>query len=387
MIDAYRVFFPIGWLFGLIGTGLWILFLHHFTATYPKEWHADLMTGGFLPLFTAGFLMTAVPRFTGSFGPERGDFLLTSLLAAGLLGTALLPSRFPFHLCLSLFSVATLAFCWRRIRNRSTYPPPPLVLVLIAFAAQALASASQGLFDLTGSFENFNVLGRIYLYEGFQLMLILGVGIFLVPNLLGRPTCTPPVTIGVRDPNAKPLPYWRLVPAPLWVVSFLLLASFFIEVWLSAPAAQALRAGVLSLVCFHDWKIHKLPAVRSTMSWGLWISCWLLLIGLWLPVAFPSYDLHARHLAYVGGFGLMILAVATRVTLAHGGHDLTLEKSSRLFKIAVGLVILAAATRGVARLLPEAAYWSHLLFAAWSWTIGLLLWGGFALPRMLRTTD
>lgn len=390
-IDAYRFFFPVGWLFGVVGTVLWILFLHNFITVYPKDWHADLMTGGFLPLFAAGFLMTAVPRFTGSFGPERGDLILTAALAAGLMITVFLPSRLPFHASLGLFCLFMLAFCWRRIRRRSTYPPPPLFFALVAFAAQSAASFFQAAHDLTGRWETLNTLGRLFLYEGFQLLLILGVGIFLIPNLLGHPSCTPPVTMGIRPKDAKPLPFFRLIPAPLWAVAAILIGSFALEVSVSAPpladASRALRAAVFTLVSFHDWKIHRLPRARSTLALSLWISCWLLLLGLWLPAAFPSYAVHGRHLAYVGGFGLMTLAVATRVTLAHGGHDLVLERTSRFFKAAVALVLLATATRTIARLLPEAAYWNHLLFAAWAWTAGLAVWGWFALPRIFRTAE
>lgn len=384
-MDAYRLFFPIGWLMGLVGAGIWILFLQHAIGAYPKDWHADLMTGGFLPLFAAGFLMTAVPRFTGSFGPGRGELAVTALLAGGLFVAAFLPSRLPFHACLGAFCLFLLAFCGRRIRNRSAYPPPPLILSLVALAAEAIAAAFQALQDATGRAGSLDALGRLYLYEGFQLLLILGVGIFLIPNLLGRPTCTPPVTVGMRPPDAKPLPFFRLIPLPLWVVSAVLLSSFVLELHLSPLLGRALRAAVFTLVSFHDWKIHRPPAVRSVLAWSLWISCWLLLLGLWLPVAAPSYDIHARHLAYVGGFGLMTFAVATRVTLAHGGHDLALEKTSRLLKFAVGMILLAAATRLIARLLPETAYWNHLLFAAWSWTLGLAAWGWFALPRIFRT--
>jgi uncharacterized protein involved in response to NO len=386
-MDAYRFFFPTGWVFGLAGSVLWILFLQKAIAIYPKEWHADLMMGGFLPLFAAGFLMTAVPRFTGSFGPGRGELALAAALAAGLLATAFLPSRFPFHACLAAFGLLLLAFCWRRIRRRSAYPPPPLVFALLAFAVQTAAASLQAAHDLTGRWEALNALGRLYLYDGFQLLLILGVGIFLIPNLLGHPSCTPPVTVGIRPPDAKPLPFFRLVPLPLWIVSAVMLASFALEVWVSPVAARAIRAAVFTLVAFHDWKIHRRPGVRSAMAFSLWLSCWLLLLGLWLPVVLPAHALHVRHMAYVGGFGLMTLAVATRVTLAHGGHDLALERTSRLFKTAALLVLLAAATRAVARLLPETAYWNHLLFAAWTWTLGLLIWGGFALPRIVRTSD
>jgi uncharacterized protein involved in response to NO len=229
-------------------------------------------------------------------------------------------------------------------------------------------------------------ISQLFFYQGLQLCLVLGVGIFLIPNLLGHPTCTPPVTIGIRTPASRRLPYLRFVPKPLWAVIALFFLSFYVQAALSERAGLMIRALILALVSFHDWKIYRLPPVRSTVSIGLWVSCWLLLAGLWLQVLRPAYDIHARHMTYIGGFGLMTLVIATRVTLAHGGHDMTLERRSRLLKGAVALILLASFTRVIARLLPEPIYFDHLAYAAWAWIAALILWGSLTLPRMVRTT-
>jgi uncharacterized protein involved in response to NO len=382
--NPYRLFFPLGWLLGLAGAALWPLMLHGAIASYPKEIHADTMMGGFLVLFVAGFLMTALPRFTGTPGLEGWELTLFGASVLGVFSTVFLQNRLPFHFALLINLVFLLLFCIRRIRERTVLPPPPLIFVFAGLAGGIASLSCFMLHDLGGGAEFFKTLAQLFFYQGFQLCLVLGVGIFLIPNLLGHPTCTPPVTIGIRTPGSQHLPYLRFVPKPLWVVIALFFLSFYIQADVSERAGFAIRAAILALVSFHDWKIHRLPRVRSTVSIGLWASCWLLVAGLWLQVLRPSYDIHARHLTYIGGFGLMTFLIATRVTLAHGGHDMTLETKSRLLKAAIGLILLAAFTRTIARLMPEPVYLHHLDYAAWSWISGLALWGYLCLPRMFH---
>ena len=149
-------------------------------------------------------------------------------------------------------------------------------------------------------------------------------------------------------------------------------------------AGRMMRASIFSLVAFHDWKIFRLPRVRSAVSVGLWISCWLLIGGLWLQVVAPDADLHVRHLSYIGGFGLMTFAIATRVILAHGAHDLRIEKKSLLLKFSIGLVVMAALTRAIARFLPESYYWHHLGYAALAWLAASFLWAWLCFPLQAR---
>ena len=96
----------------------------------------------------------------------------------------------------------------------------------------------------------------------------------------------------------------------------------------------------------------------------------------------PETGLHALHLAFISGFGLLTLLVASRVTLAHGGYDLSIEKRSRVFKWAGGWILAAALVRASAPLTAQ-AYFHHLAYAAACWIIGVGIWAAYFVPRML----
>jgi uncharacterized protein involved in response to NO len=77
----------------------------------------------------------------------------------------------------------------------------------------------------------------------------------------------------------------------------------------------------------------KLPSVRTTLAWCVWTSHWLIIASVWLVAIFPLYRIDFLHVLFIGGFTLLIFAVATRVALSHGGHSLTLERGSRPLRI------------------------------------------------------
>ena len=58
-------------MFGLAGVAIWPLYTFGITASYSGRAHALVQTDGFLYAFIAGFLLTAVPRFTGTEPPSR----------------------------------------------------------------------------------------------------------------------------------------------------------------------------------------------------------------------------------------------------------------------------------------------------------------------------
>src|SRR5690606_6854530 len=104
----------------------------------------------------------------------------------------------------------------------------------------------------------------------------------------------------------------------------------------------------------------------------LWISGWSIVVGLLLNAALPAYSIHVMHLVYAGGMGLMTLMIATRVTLSHGRHDLSLESRSRILAATGALVVCAALTRVSAGWLPE-VYLTHLGYAAVCWIAAVVL--------------
>src|SRR5262249_57767801 len=98
--EPYRVFFPLGMLFGLCGVAIWPLYSFGVTATYSGRSHAFVQIFGFLYAFIAGFLLTAVPRFTGTQPPS----MATPIALAAVLTIAVVASE------LREFAVATVAF-------------------------------------------------------------------------------------------------------------------------------------------------------------------------------------------------------------------------------------------------------------------------------------
>src|SRR5262245_34059336 len=69
--DPYRIFFPLGIVLGVMGVSIWPLYYFGITAGYSGRAHAFVQTDGFLFSFIAGFLLTAIPRFTGTRTPSR----------------------------------------------------------------------------------------------------------------------------------------------------------------------------------------------------------------------------------------------------------------------------------------------------------------------------
>src|ERR1700761_308336 len=64
--EPFRIFFPLGVLFGISGVSLWPLFFSGLHKFYPGIMHARMMIEGFLGCFVIGFLATAAPRLTGT---------------------------------------------------------------------------------------------------------------------------------------------------------------------------------------------------------------------------------------------------------------------------------------------------------------------------------
>ena len=114
----------------------------------------------------------------------------------------------------------------------------------------------------------------------------------------------------------------------------------------------------------------------------VWISTWLMPIGLIVSALWPDYRVPALHILFIGGFSLMAFGVATHVSLGH----LNLEQ------LALGrppAVIALGATFILALLIRVAAdasdtYLAHLGWAAAIWIVGSGIWLSFFGPKLMR---
>ncbi|KHD89475.1 MAG: hypothetical protein OM95_03720 [Bdellovibrio sp. ArHS] len=370
-LDAYRIFFPAGWLLSIWGVLLWILFPWNLVS-YPGLYHPEIMMGGFFLCFVCGFLMTAVPRFTSTFGPSKMDQLLSFGVIGILFISLVFTKKIYFYGAVLLCFSFLIYFSGRRFLVRKQNPPDSFIFVGVGLISAFFGVLILFLSEFMNVPTKFYGFGRGLFLQCYILCLILGVGSRLIPALLGWG----PLPNQPQKTSRNVMIFGGM--AVLFVLSY-----FCENVMGHILGANVIRAVLVTIISLKFWKIYKLPHRRAMQTWGLWGSAWALVLSFWGLVFAPSFRIHILHIIYVSGMGLMTFMIAVRVVLSHGNHNMQIEKSSKLLGLGAFLLFLAGLTRFSAGIAPQ-IYQSHLLYAAVTWLAGSLLWGWMFLPKIFR---
>ena len=372
--DPYRVFFPLGIALGIAGVSIWLAYGLGLKAGYSGRAHTFVQIEGFLYAFIAGFLLTAIPRFTGTAPPERAT---QYALAAALLATAVGFEMEAFAFAHSLFlavHATVIVLAVRRVLRRRSSPPESFALVgfgMMAGAAGALVNVAVS-WSWIGPV--WDLLGRRLLTEGMVLLLVLGVGGFLGPRLLGFEALPQLRGLAAASKERRPPLFAGRRMAVYVAAGVAIVSSLVLEYGFGAGVMALVRAGVATLLVLATIRPWQPPAVRTTVAWCVWSAHWLLIGGLWLAALAPAYRVDLLHVVFMGGFTLLVLAVATRVVLSHGGHALAQERRSWPLRIGIATGLLALVARLGAAFAPE-SFFEHLAVAALLWIVGVLFWG------------
>lgn len=359
--EPFRVFFPLGIAAALFGLLLWPIHYAGWWATYPAIQHPRLLIFGFGSAFVFGFLGTAWPRFLEAEALKLWELaaLVVSWLTAQVLYTTHniaggdLASGWS---CLLLLAILSRRFFGREDRD---LPPPGFAL---AFASVALATIV--LFTWAagkGQSSTASLLGtRLLAYQGFLLFPILGVGSYLFGRFFQIP--------GERPPT-KP----RFRAAAVWGTAIIILISFALEAYGHVRLGNGLRT-----VGFAIWMVGATPAIwRSrapgTRPWALRIGLLLIPLSYLCRIFWPMQLFAFEHLLFLGGFSLVMLLTADRVVLGHCDDPKTIPPKSKSWRWIVWLMILAAATRATADLVPSTRV-SHHIYAALTLGAILVIW-------------
>jgi len=323
---------------------------------------------GFEQCFVLGFLLTAIQGFTKG-KPCRPAELGLAMAAALTFGVAALlgawrvaVSAFLASLLLLLFAIAT------RLGPSTAKRPPELMFVGFGLVLGAIG----GVWQLVGGVQN-PLPGRL-VSLGMVLSLVLGLGSLLVPTFsaMAAPVSVP----GMTGPPA------RGNRAPLYVILLgTLAAAFVLESRGKVIAAAWLRAAVATVMLLGVWRLTRVPRRRDAPAFALWTSGWLVLVGLWLAAVMPWFTLGALHLVFIGGFTLLTLGIATRVTVAHGRYPLTDEPRVLSPVILSGLGLTLLVRLGAEWLPPQAPWFWAVSGALWIATWALWAWNAF--PRLI----
>lgn len=366
--EPFRVFFPLGMLAGAYGAMMWPLYYGGWLHFNPVDAHPRLMIEGMMAAFVVGFLGTAFPRLAGNRRWFGAEFLL--LLGLWLAAT-IVAARGQVAAGDACFAVLLgcvfIGLAGRWVLGHRDTPPPGFVLALAGLLGGMIAAGClawdqghwMGLEGVTWA--------KLWLFQGMVVLPVMGVGPYLLPRFFGQPS-----THSFDDSPRPPAGWWpRFGSSVFWGLH--LVASFALEVKGFPQLGQLLRAAVIAVWFALETPMFRKSATSSTAANLIRLSVVLFAVG-WLAAAFlPQARIGSLHLAFIGGFGLLVATASMRVILGHAGrHDLIGGKRVWLRWLAV-LLVLAATTRTSSDLL-EAVRISHHIYAAWTWLVAIMLW-------------
>ena len=355
---GFRPFFLAGGIYGGLTVLAWILMLtgHLETASLfsPVDWHAHEMLFGFLPAVVTGFLLTAIPNWTGRL-PVQG-YPLLALVVLWLVG------RFAVYFSAEigwiaamvldgafLLSVAIAAgveiVAGRNWRNLKVLAP-----VTVLFAANVL----------------FHVEAQQWGVTEFSRRLGLSAALVLITIIGGR--IIPSFTrnwLGRENPGRLPIPFARF-DAGVIILSALALAAWCVVPERTDTGAVLVAAAILNAARLARWagdRTWRDPLVLVLHLAFAFVPLGLLLAGL--AALFPQMVPAAAglHAFGAGAIGCMTLAVMVRATLGHTGRDLRAGFDGCAVFAAI---LLAAVLRICAAFHPGEAILLHGSAGAWA---------------------
>jgi uncharacterized protein involved in response to NO len=366
---GFRPFFFGAGVWAALAMTLWVPMLSgHLTqptAFDPVSWHAHEFLFGYVAAVIAGFLLTAVPNWTGRL-PIVG-WPLGALFALWLIGRATVAASLhlpPIAVALAdlAMPVALAAVIGREIVAGKNWRN------LIVLAMLGVLTLGNGIFHLEAARGD-------YAAQGYGLKIGLGAAVMMIAVIGGR--IVPSFTrnwLVKRGPGRLPVPpMQRFDKAALLALLAALLA------WVVLPdhlvtGALLLVAGTLHAVRLARWAGHRTlaePLVAVLHLGYAFLPLGALAMGAEILAPGLIGTAAAQHLWMGGAAGLMTLAVMTRATLGHTGQALTAGPGTVLVYAALVIAVLARFAAGI---WPDQAPVLHMVAgAAW-----ILSFAGFA---------
>ncbi|HEV7435810.1 MAG TPA: NnrS family protein [Pseudorhizobium sp.] len=361
---GFRPFFLGAAIWAVVAMLLWLLSLGgviEIATDYgPKHWHAHEMLFGYSSAVLAGFLLTAVPNWTGRL-PVSGWplFLLFSVWVAGRL-VFLAPGLVGAEVAAavdSLFLPVLLAICVREVVAGRKWKDLKVVGGLAAL------SAGNILFHLQVLLEGHPELA-IKLAVSAYVVLVTIIGGRIIPSFTRN-------WINKSGRTDFPTPYGHLDSAAI-LVGISALAAWVLLPEGPVVAMLAAAAFLLHLVRLTRWRgWTTLSEHLVTVLHVAYLFVPLGFLGIAVASLGIASSMAALHVLTVGTIASMMLAVMTRATRGHTGRVLT---ASRTTSAVYAAIVLAAVLRPAADFLPDHA---QALYAAsglaWLAAFGLYL--------------
>lgn len=347
---GFRPFFLFGAAWAALAMAMWIATLAGMlnlpTRLDPVAWHVHAFLFGYLGAVIAGFLLTAVPNWTGRL-PVTG-WRLAGLFALWMCGRAAMAvsASLPLGVAAAIdlaFPVVLSATILREIIAGKNWRNLMVLALLVGFTLANLIfhiDAGRGTVAALGAGTRMAIATVI--------MMISLVGGRIIPSFTRN-------WMVKTGRSTLPTPPMQRFDTLTLLVTLAVLAAWVMR---SANAGVAIGLGVVAVM--HIIRLCRwrgLNTLSDPLLWVLHLGYLFVPLGalvsslalLW-PDVLPTGA--AQHVWMAGAFGLMTLGVMARATLGHTGQALVADgRAVAMFLCLVG----AVCARVVAGLWPDIA--------------------------------
>ena len=384
---AFRPFFLGGALFSLVALTLWGVFWITGLEWIPYGgwiwWHAHEMLFGFVVAIIVGFLLTAVQNWTGQ--ESIASWPLAALFGLWLLARILL--LYPIAAIEALLPWLDLALIplaawvlgrlvWR-VRQLHNLVFVPILLLLTVANAQMHWAISSG----DGALARSASQSAIFIVVFLMLIMAGRVIPFFTANGTGTNRAVPNKAIEVLSLGTVGLIVLLQLSSGIRYLPPLLVAGLF----LLAAVIHLLR-----LLRWRPWITYREP-----LLWSLHLAYFFIVLGLFLCAlryaglslellsGFANQYPTILHSFTLGGMGLLILAMMSRVALGHTGRPLTVSSWITLgFLFVIGAYLSRV---WLPLLLPATNHYLSYLLSIFLWLLGYGLFVIIYLPMLIKS--
>lgn len=362
---GFRPFFFLGSIWAGIEVLAWMPMFYGelslATAFSPRDWHVHELLFGYVPAIVAGFLLTAIPNWTGQLPLQglplaglvlvwlAGRYAVAVSASIGWLGTTVVDCAFLVLMAAAVAREIVAGKNWKNLK---------IVALLCLLAAGNLG------FHLEAHFEGIALYSSRFGIAAV-LILIMVVGGRIIPSFTRN-------WLIRREPGRLPVPFGR------FDIVCITLSSAALALWVVIPeeaptGVPLVAAAGLNLVRLCRWAGDRCFSDRLVLVLHVgyaFVPLGFLLAGLSaFGTTAPSAGVHAWT---AGAFGIMTLAVMSRASLGHTGRPLV--ASPALEAVYASAFIAALARLGSVMATNHGSL--LLAVAAMAWVAAFL---GFAL--------
>lgn len=377
---GFRPFFLFAGAYAAVAMAAWMFWLvvHWMNGTVlkptfagaPHLWHGHEMVFGYGSAVITGFLLTAIPNWTGA-KPLAGPPLaaLAALWLAGRIAvwfSGMLPG--PLVAAIDWVYIPALAM----VAAKSLFlKPAPRNLIFIGLLALLAAANAAVHLEWLGQRDDGASWGLALAILTLSVMIVV-VGGRVVPAFTRNALMQRGATPGQLPVSHQPLEIAAVAGAVT------LLACYLAGLPDAVTGTVALFAGVANLARLALWR--GAATLRDPILWSLHLGYVFLPLGF-LAIASARLaglmpETAAIHLLAVGAVGVMPLAVMSRAALGHTGRPLAVAPAMAL---AYAAVALAALVRSLGPQIPGADYFPVIFLAGGLWITGFALFVGLYL--------